>query len=386
MTRNNTGIDPSRSTFATEGQGLSRRAFVTGAMGAAIGAGALGAPAIAQGNQDVVVLSWTSYITPQIVAIMREHGLNVRGVPAATDADMFTKLKAGGASAYDIVWGNCGWAPTYHKAGLIEPFDPKSISGSDQIWSEFIEHSGLPYVLEDKKILLLPNSWDSYGLIWNTDKYQPTDPISWNALWDENVPKGKVMMRDSPEDFLAISGLALGVSRDEIYAMTGDRLMQAARHLADLKPFQIAAGEEMFIDALRSGKAWLGQCSNLAMSARLNRMQGREQTKAVIPAEGSLGWVDGPMLVSGARNRDAALRYLEVWNSLELQEYLYETYGFPPCSRAATQNILEAGGDGAQLLKDRGADKPDAALKLLFVGPPDNPGEWARAYTEVVGG
>jgi spermidine/putrescine transport system substrate-binding protein len=367
--------------------GVTRRDFMKATATVTLGASVLGgASAIAAEDEEVVVLGWTSYITPEIVAIMKKEGLNVRGVPASTDADMFTKVKAGGAGSYDIVFANCGWSPTYYKSDLIEAFDVKEIAGWEQLWPVFREDTSFPYVLEPNKVLLFPNMWDSFGLIWNTAECQPKEPYSWQTLWDERIPKGKVIMRDGPDDFLAISGLALGVPRDEIYAMSGEKLREVAKHLAGLKPFQIAPGDEIFIDSLRTGKAWTGETSSLALAARLNRMEGKELAKAVIPVEGSLGWVDGPMLIKGARNRTASLKFIALWNGTEIQDYLYQTYGFPQCNKAATERTLAKGGEGAQQLLDRGADTPDAAKKLLFVGPPNNPGEWAQAYAEVVGG
>lgn len=365
---------------------VSRRSFLKRSAGVMLGASALMHSSGSQAEDvEVVVLGWTSYVTPKIVAIMKEAGLTVRAVPAATDQDMFTKVRAGGTGSYDIVFANCGWSPTYYKADLIEAFDVKEIPGWDQLWPVFREDTSFPYVVEANKLLLFPNMWDSFGLIWNIEHFQPAEPNSWTALWDERVPEGKVIMRDGPEEFLAVSGLSLGVPRDEVYAMTGDRLQAAAEHLANLKPFQIAPGDEIFMESLRTGKAWVGETSSIALAARLNRLVGKEVVKAVIPKEGSLGWVDGPMLVKGARNRQAALKFMEIWNGPAIQTYLYETYGFPQCNQAATKRTLEKGGEGAQQLLDRNAQTPDAAKKLLFVGPPADPAEWAQAYAEVVG-
>jgi len=365
---------------------LTRRGFLAGTASIALGMGALGTGPVRAAEEDVVVLGWTSYITPEIVAIMQKAGVNVRGVPAATDQDMFTKVKAGGAGSYDIVFANCGFSPTYYKAGLIEALDIKEIPGWDQLWPVFREDTSFPYVVEPNKLMLFPNMWDTEGLIWNIEQFKPAEPYSWNALWDAKLPQGKVIMRDGPEDFLAISGLSLGVPRNEIYSMTGDKLQAAAQHLAKLKPFQIAPSDEILMDALRTGKAWIGETSSLALAARLNRAAGKEVVKAVIPAEGSLGWIDGPMVVKGAKNRKGALKFIEVWNSPEIQTYLYATYGFPQCSKTATERTLAQGGDGAQQLLDRGANTPDAVQKLLFQGPPADPSEWTQAYVEVVGG
>ncbi|MGK9338435.1 ABC transporter substrate-binding protein [Sinorhizobium meliloti] len=365
----------------------TRRAFLKGTAGLALATGPIGAlSGCSSSENDVVVLGWSSYVAPEIAAFMKTAGLNMRGVPAETDQDMFTKLKAGGAGSYDIVFANCGWSPTYYKAGLIEAFDVKEVPGWDRLWPIFREDTTFPYVVEPNRLMLFPNMWDSFGLIWNKEQLPLTEPYSWKALWDPRVPAGKVIMKGGPEEFLTIAGLSLGIPRDRIFAMVGDELQSAAAALAELKPFQIAPSDSSFEDAIRTGKAWVGQSSNLAASARVNKVAGKETSQSVIPTEGSLGWVDGPQLVKGAKNRANAIKFMEIWNGPEVQSFLYDTYSFPLCSKAETERVLAKGGDGAANLLDRGADDPAMAKKILFQGPPDDPAAWAKAYDQVVGG
>lgn len=362
----------------------SRRSFLKYGAAAAAGIGALKGKSAYAAN-EVTVLAWTVYVTPEISAIMKKHGVNMRGVPAATDQDMFTKIKAGGAGSYDIVFANCGWSPTYYKAGLVEAFDIKEVPGWDEIWPVFREDTSFPYVLEPNKVILFPYSWDTMGLIWNVDLAKLEDPQSWSNLWDPRFA-GKVIFRDGPEEYLAISALSLGMPRDEIYSMTGETLLKAARHLAELKPFQIAPSDALLMNALRSGKAWIGEASNLALSGQLNRESGKQVAKSVIPSEGSIGWIDGPMIVKGTQNREAALKFIEIWNGPEMQEHLFEKQGYPLCNRVANEKVLAKGGDAAQQILDRKADTPDVVKQIAFMRPPENPAEWAQAYAEVVGG
>lgn len=373
-------------SVAQSGPAFTRRTLLKSSAGLAV---ALSAPAVltscTSSAAEVVVLGWSSYVAPEIAAIMKKAGLSMKGVPAETDQDMFTKLKAGGTGSYDIVFANCGWSPTYYKAGLIEAFDVKEVPGWEQLYPIFREDATFPYIVEPNRLLLFPNMWDSLGLIWNSEFFQPSEPISWKALWDEKV-RGKVIMKGGPEDFIALSGLSLGVPRDRIFSMIGPELQAAAEHLAKLKPFQIGPSDSSFEDAVRTGKAWIGQSSNLAASARINRIAGKPIAKAVIPTEGSLGWVDGPQLVKGAKNRKNAIKFMEIWNGAEIQTFLYDTYAFPLCNQAVTEKILARGGEGASNIIDRGANDPTSAKNLLFQGPPDNPAEWTKAYDQVVGG
>lgn len=372
------------------GSGLLRRGFMKASAGMALGATALGSlTACGSGaaEDEVVVLGWSDYVGPEIAAIMKKGGVTMRGVPAENDQDMFTKLKAGGAGSYDIVFANCGWSPSYYKAGLIEAFDITEVPGWDEVWPIFREDTTFPYVIEPNKVMLFPNMWESFALIWNREvAFQPPKPYSWSSMWDPEIPNGKVIFRGGPEEFLAISGLSLGVPRDRIFAMNGVELHRAAKHLADLKPFQIGASDPQFDGAVRTGKAWIGQASSLAAAARANRAAGSQVVGTAIPVEGSLGWVDGPQLVKGTKKRDLALKFMEVWNGRELQTYLYDTYQYPQCNQAATERVLKKGGEGAKNLRDHAADDPNNAKKLLFMGPPDDPAAWTQAYDQVVGG
>ena len=81
--------------------------------------------------------------------------------------------------------------------------------------------------------------WASFGICWNVDRFQVPEPYSWKSLWD--APKGKVILQGAGDDFISLAGLALGVPRSEIYAMTGPSLKKAADYLRELKPFQISA-------------------------------------------------------------------------------------------------------------------------------------------------
>ena len=60
----------------------------------------------------------------------RTAGAKEGNVAAESDQDMFSKIKAGGGSQYDIVFGNCGWAPTYYENDLTEVLDLAEIPAS----------------------------------------------------------------------------------------------------------------------------------------------------------------------------------------------------------------------------------------------------------------
>lgn len=371
---------------------ITRRSFIGRSAGVALAVGGAGGFISACGGggskDQVVVVSWAGdYLSPKLAEVLKEEaGLTLRSVPSESDADMFTKVKAGGGDQYDIVFANCGWAPTYYKNGLTQPFEVSEVKGGDQLWPVFRESSNLPYVLKPGKLLMFPNMWDSLSMAWNLDvPYQPTDPYSWDAMWSSDIPDGKVLVHGSPDDLLAISGLSLGVPRSEIYEMEGKQLDEAAAHLADLKPFQISKSDASDDQALSSKKAWIGQLPSLAAGPRINAAQGKDVVKAVVPTQGTLGWVDGPQLVKGAKNRENALKFMSVWNGKTWQDWLFAKLGYAQCNEVATKRVLARGGAPAENVRDHGGDDPQRVEQLAFQAPPGDPQAWTEAYDKVVG-
>src|ERR1700722_648254 len=131
--------DPRRAELAAGGNGISRRdllkaggaaavAITAGGALAACGSTSSGAAASggASGASGTVrVLGWAAYVDPTITKIWHETYPNItlQSVLGASDADMYTKLKAGGSSAFDVGMCDGGWAPAYAAAGLIETMD-----------------------------------------------------------------------------------------------------------------------------------------------------------------------------------------------------------------------------------------------------------------------
>jgi spermidine/putrescine transport system substrate-binding protein len=372
---------------------VTRRTFIGRSAGTALAVGGIGSFLSACGagggsSDEVVVMAWSVYLTADIQKAFHEAtGLTLKAIPADDDQSMFTKLKAGGGSQYDIVFANCGWAPIYHKNGLTEVLDLSAIAASKELSPVFKEDTSFPYIVEPNKVLLYPNMWGAAAMIWNTtESWQPAQPYSWNDLWD--APKGKVILHGAAQDFLAMAGLALGVPREKIYSMNGATLERAAKHLADLKPFQISPNSDaVTAGAIASGKAYAGFASSLGIGYKANKQfaHGKQVARTVIPKEGTLGWVDGPQLVKSAKNRKNALKFLEFWGGNEKnQSYLWDQYFFPQCNQKSTDRVVNGGGEGARLARSLGADKPDIAQKLTFLAPPDDAEAWTRAYDGVV--
>jgi spermidine/putrescine transport system substrate-binding protein len=372
--------------------GISRRGFVGRSAAAALAISGLSdvlassRAASQTGSGTVVVMAWENYVHAEIQK--RFHaatGITMRGLPADSDQDMFTKLKAGGGEQYDIVFANAGFCPFYHDAGLIEPLELKEIPAAKNLWPIFRTNTDFPYVLAPDQTLLYPSMWASFGIVWNVDQFQVPPPYSWQSLWD--APEGKVILQGAGDDFLALAGLALGVPRSEIYAMTGPTLKKAADHLRKLKPFQISNSSDLVTaDAIRTGKAVVGQATSLGLAYRINEKAGKHVADIKLPKEGALGWVDGPQLVKGAKNRDNALKFIDfLMGDPAMQDWLWDYNVFGMASQTTSERIMQSGAkQNAPVYDALGGTKPEIATNMVFQGPSRHPKEWAAAYDEVL--
>jgi len=367
---------------------ISRRVFVKGSAGAALALSGLSTfPASSKADSGtVVVMAWENYVDAEIQK--RFHaatGITMRGVAADSDQDMFTKLKAGGGEQYDIVFANAGFCPFYHKAGLTEPLDLNEVPAAKNLWPIFKTNTDFPYVLEANKTLLYPSMWASFGICWNVDQFQVPAPYSWKSLWD--APKGKVILQGAGDDFISLAGLALGVPRSEIYAMTGPTLKKAADYLRQLKPFQISASSDLVTaDAIRTGKAVVGQATSLGLAYRINEKAGKHVADIKLPSEGALGWVDGPQLVKGAKNRENALKFIDfLMGDPAMQDWLWQANVFGMANQTTSERIMKAGDKlNAPVYDSLGGMKPELATNMVFQAPSNYPKEWAAAYDAVL--
>ncbi|MCB8883140.1 extracellular solute-binding protein [Acidisoma cellulosilytica] len=360
------------------------------AAGATVGAGTFAAPsAQAEDANEVVVLGWVPYWPPEAAALLKKKtGLTLRILGVDTDQEMFTKLKAGGAGQYDLVYANAGWTPLYHKFGLIEPIDPSEIPANTNLYPEFLTTASLPYVADPgKSLLFYPNMWSPLAMVWLPAIVKPEGEPSWTMFWDKSVPKGSVILAGGDgDDFLAIGGLARGVPREQVYAMTPGQLKDVVASMRKLKPFQIVVGAEPeFRARFRRGDATIGLASQIGAAALINAEAKKDIAEAAIPKEGSIGWVDGVMLVKGTKNRANAMKFLNfIGSDVDYGKIIFAATGGSPCSKTVTEALLAEGGDTAQMVKTIQADKPSVAAQIVMQAPPADPNAYAQAWDDVM--
>jgi spermidine/putrescine transport system substrate-binding protein len=111
---------------------------------------------------------------------------------------------------------------------------------------------------------------------------------------------------------------------------------------------------------------------------------GKDIAKSVIPTEGTIGALDGQVLLKGARNRENALKFINFLGGKRAQLIQWDLYKTPTANRVATEAILARGGADAASLKSQHGDEPSIAAAMSQIRQPANPDAWNKAWDHVL--
>ena len=372
-------------------QKINRRSFLGTAAGAGAGLAASSAfsplsplaklmgaeegPLFAEGNFNW--LTWSDHYFPeQLSEAASEYGIKANPTLFSDNSEAFLKVQQVGGKQIDMVSGDALWVPKFYEEGLIEPFDLWSLKSARGLFDMAL--FDLPFFqTEDGMNLAFPFGWSPVIIAYNPEHVP--EPDSWEVLWDPKN-KGRVILPLQPFDVMAMMGTALGAK--EPFNMTAEELEAAKQLLIDLMP-NVLTFTEQEVDNVRllaDGSAWLALI-NLGIEDRVSEAGGPE-IKTFAPKEGTIGWMDGEMIVKDAKNGDVALNWLDKMVTGEWAAKNFLEYGRPLLNREA-YHWLVANGHEARA-KQYLMDKPEVALSMTLKGPSEDMGATIAAFNEAL--
>lgn len=385
-------VDP----ISPASKGVTRRLFIGRSAGLALTVGSTSGFLAACGggsstsSGEVRVLSFESYIDPTIKKLWaKAHpDIRLRGIPAGDDSELLTKLRAGGAGAYDVVFTDFGFCPIYQKEGLIEVLDLSKEPAGEQLYPQFRENvKAFPYLVAPDKAIGFPCEWAPTALTYNTTVgYKSSSPPSWSDLWQADIPNGKVGFEGlPPEGFIATAALAKGLPPERIYSLSKSELDSIVSYFRQIKPFRTYDSDPQMRNAIRTGTVWGGLVPTPGFASKINQEAGKTVSASVVPKEGSIGFIDGPMLVKKAQNRDNALTFINWFaGDPKVRDYVFEAYRAAPCFKPTVERLVAKGGETARLVKELKGPEPDIATKVVQGQPPKDPKAYAAAWDAIL--
>jgi spermidine/putrescine transport system substrate-binding protein len=241
---------------------------------------------------------WSEYIDPALVErFEKEQKLKVVIDTYENTETMMSKVASAG-SQYDVVVMSDHAVRTMIKQGLLAPLDPSKIPNAGNVAPRFREPAYDPGGRYS-----LPYQWGTMGLVYRTDKL-PDFKASWATILDPTAQPGPVVLLDSMRDLMGAALLLDGHSpntRDAGELAEAGKRLQAAR-TARLLGFY---GSPDSVDKVISGDAWVGIAYNGDALVKLD-----ENTEFVLPAEGTIVWVDAMTVPAGSSHQGEAQAFL----------------------------------------------------------------------------
>jgi spermidine/putrescine transport system substrate-binding protein len=362
----------------SSGHRISRRRF----LGAAAGAGAAclagsalnpcGDSVLAQGQAKVLNwLTWDDHYLPeQLQEIADKDGISANTMDCGLNSEGFAVVQASGGKQIDLCSADAFWVPKYYSAGLIEPFDLGSLDSARGLFDVAFN---VPFWKNEAGLdLAFPFGWSPRVIAYNP-KYVTGRPDSWEVLWDPKY-KGKIAITgEEPIEVMAMMGRSLGFEKP--FDMTLEQIQAAKDRLKALMPNQPRLVQEDMEGTflLASEAVWLAP-------AYVDVLDDAPAVKTFLPKEGTIGYMDGEMLVKGAAHRDAALAWLDKMETGERIAQNFLHVGRPRFSREAYHWLVKHGYE--ERAKSRLFDRPELALQIGLKGPTTNRDATIKAYYE----
>jgi spermidine/putrescine-binding protein len=350
--------------------GMTRRRFVQllAATGALAGAGSLAAPrgAAAQGG-TLNYFTWSAWAGEAFVADAKRLGFDLRPTFYSSSDEMVAKLRGGGTRLYDMIVPVQHYVKLLADTDLIEPMDRTKFTHLPTLFPEFV---GTHHWEFGGRFYGVPFVWGANAMAYNRKEMGEVD--SMNALFDPKW-KGRIAMRDEPEDSLGVGALKLGIKKP--FEMDEKALQEVKKLLISQKPLVRAYWKNVadVQTMLASGEvvvAW----TFLAVIAPLRK--AGVDAGWVWPKEGALGWNEAITAVRGTRNKAGVEAYANFTISPEYGVFMAKETRYATTSKAAVSQL------DPKLVAELGIDTRNLN-RLVFKEIPANKARWNEIWNEV---
>lgn len=266
-------------------------------------------------SNTLYLYNWGDYIDPDLIdKFEEESGYKVVMETYDSNEAMITKIKQKSTN-FDICIPSEYAVEMMRDQGLLEKLDHNKIVGLDNIDERFLD-----VAYDPGNEYSIPYLWGTFGIVYNTKKYEESDFDSWKNLWDKKF-EGEILSFDGARETLGIGLLANNLSlnttdpkkllevRDELIGFMGN----VKAILADEIRMYMAL-EEANVGITFSGDA-------------SNAIESNENLSYAIPKEGSNIWFDTMVIPKTSKNQKAAYAFinfmLEPENAAQNADYIW---------------------------------------------------------------
>ena len=316
------------------------------------------APALTVGAAgELNLFGWSEYIPqPVLDGFTKETGIKVNFETFSSNEELLSKLVAGGGN-YDIVQPSDYTAEVMIRQKLLAPLDLDRLPNLKNIAPEFLRGAHDP-----EGRFTVPYMSGTVGIVVNTQRVKA--PVrGYRDVFQPRFKDRIVVLNDSRE----IVSWALDTLGLPINAITPANLGRARPLVAEwvklVKVFDSDSPKTALLNGdVDVGIVWSGEAAILWNQDR--------KFHYAIPAEGAHRFLDVLAIPANARNRDAALRFMDYILRPEVSVLISEAFPYtnpnaaarkllPPAALANPASYPPAGGGRLETFRDIGKAAAD---------------------------
>ena len=247
------------------------------------------ASAAAQQAEKLVIFNWSQYMNPAIIKqFEKKYGVEVVQNYYGSLPEMFAKLRAGGASQYDIVVPSNYFVPRLIATGLIQPLDHSQIPNLANLMPRFTDPA-----FDPRNKYTAAYQWGDTAIAYNA-KNLPGAPQTWAILFDPEVNTQYPFVLGT--DAQVVFGAACAYLGKSYTCESRDDWKQAAQLILKTKQRSNFAGfmdNTPLLKSLARGNVSAGMSYNGDyVFDRSESPDAFKNIKYVVPKAGAELWVD----------------------------------------------------------------------------------------------
>ena len=275
-------------------------------------------------DSEINVCNWGEYIDESIFdEFQKEYGIKINYSTAQSNEVLYSLLKSGGAD-YDIVIPSDYMIARLIDEGLIQKLDFSNIPNYSLIGDEY---KNLEY--DPTGEYSVAYMWGTTGIIYNSSMIDD-EITSWGALFDPKY-EGQILMIDNPRDALGVALKYLGYS---LNTTSEAELNEAYALLEQQKPITQGYVMDQVYDKMEGGEAAI---STYYAGDYITMLANNEDLVFVHPEEGANYFVDAMCVLTGAKNKEGAEKFINFMCSTDIAMRNMDVTGYVTANNTAAE-------------------------------------------------
>ena len=283
---------------------------------------ALLATSVSCSKNRLNIYNWSYYTPPSVIEkFEKEFDIRVVVDEYASNEEMYTKLKAGGAG-YDLVFPSQDYVSIMIRQNMFEKINHSLIPNLRNIDPAVLVKTSYDSGMEYS----VPYYWGAAGIIVNTGMV-PSFEKSWSIFARTDL-RGRMTMLDDMREVMGDALIHLGYSVNS----KNPSEIEAAKNLINnvWKPNLTKFDAEAFGKGFATGDFWVVQgYPEVVFEEIVEDPRMMANTVFFIPEEGGPAYIDSMVILRGARNIELAHKFINFIHDPQIYAEFCDAFGFP---------------------------------------------------------